>query len=337
MTLEEAEVLTTSTLSDSTPMSVSNVSSQPMSLSVHSEISAISQLSEAEKHELEDTIESGTEEYIQGFEEIQDCETALEEDALSMSFDEKCVAEMKSSEKHVRFPKDEATTDVLYTNERLSQSCEGFLEPDNFAAALPDEADSSKFVHCAVDELSKGRPKENFNEEEKESSSIVSSVLTDASLDVRSPTELPTSEPETMTSEAELEPAAIAEAGKGVVECPSTMRTIAGKALSCASSLDVHVSSEAQSLHSDEPEGSSSDDSVTSLIDNAFESETIADVTKVVDADISAAVVAHDFVTEVSDFQMSENKSALFVEGLDVEQSLILADVSVVSKGTSFN
>ena len=174
MTLEEAEDLTSSTLSDSTQRTLSNVSSQHMSMSMHSEVSVISHLSETEKHEMEDTIESETEEYAKGFEEMPD--SVSEDETGTVTIDEKCVAEMRDSEKHVRFPRDDATTDVLYTNEQLSQSAEGFID-----ASDSDSTDlmSSVFAHCAVDELSRGRPKERLSEEVKEASSLTSSVLTE--------------------------------------------------------------------------------------------------------------------------------------------------------------
>ena len=181
MTLEEAEDLTSSTLSDSTQMTLSNLSSQPMSVSIHSEISAVSQISEAEKHEIEETIESETEEIAEGFDEMSESLTLTEndDDQSSLALDEKCVFEMKDSEKHVRFPRDETTTDIVYTNEQLSQSTEGVLDSASTITSPGDDVTSSVFAHCAVDEFSRGPPKEKSSQEEKEAASMTSSQMTE--------------------------------------------------------------------------------------------------------------------------------------------------------------
>lgn len=185
MTLEEAEDLTSSTLSDSTQMTLSNVSSQPMSVSMHSEISAVSQTSEAEKHEMEETIECESEMIAEGFdEEMSEPSTVNdnEDEQQTITLDEKCVMEMRDSEKHVRFPEgEESTTDVVYTNEQLTQSMEGVIDSASTITSPGDDVTSSVFAHCAVDEYSRGPPKEKSVEEEKETASMTSSFLTEAS------------------------------------------------------------------------------------------------------------------------------------------------------------
>lgn len=196
MTLEEAESLTTSTLSESPQMTLSNISSQPLSVSMHSEASLISHLSETEKHEIEDTMESETEEYSKDFEEMLDTAATVEETDSPISLpDEKCVAEIQHTNKHVSFPSD-TTTDVLYTNDQLSQSAEGYISASEVES--PDRAPSSAFAHCAVDELSRGRPKEKLSEEVKEASSMSSSVVAEEGAEVVS------REMDVMITEADL-------------------------------------------------------------------------------------------------------------------------------------
>lgn len=176
MTIEEVEDLTSSTLSDSTqsPMTLSNISSsQQMSLSLHSEVSA---LSEAEKHEFEETVDSETDEMVKGYGEMQESLTQSEEGVASpLLIDEKCVAEMKDSEKRVHFPQEDTTTDIMYDNEQLSQSVD---DSADLVCSLGDDC-SLSFAHCTVDELSRGRPKEKTIEEEKEAASLTSSLATD--------------------------------------------------------------------------------------------------------------------------------------------------------------
>lgn len=199
MTLEEAEDLTSSTLSDSTQMTLSNLSSQPMSVSIHSEISAVSQMSEAEKHEIEETIESETEEFAEGFDEMSESLTLTEndDDQSSLALDEKCVIEMKDSEKHVRFPGEETTTDVVYTNEQLTQSTEGVTDSASTITSPGDDVTSSVFAHCAVDEFSRGPPKEKSSQEEKELASMTSSQMTETEPMITSRADSEVASPET--------------------------------------------------------------------------------------------------------------------------------------------
>ena len=179
----QADELTSSTLSDSTQMTLSNVSSQQMSLSMHSEVSAISQLTEEEKHELEATVESETEEITLGFDEMSASIEQTQEVVIS-PVPEKCVEELHDSEKHVRFPDDDTTTDVLYTNEQLESSQEEVVAAEE--SSLSEDVPET-FAHCSVDELSHGPPKEKYAEEEKELSSMASSMVTSDSGGVVTP------------------------------------------------------------------------------------------------------------------------------------------------------
>lgn len=184
MTLEEIEDLTSSTLSDSTPsaMTLSNISSsQQMSLSLHSEVSGVSQLSEAEKHEIEETVDSNNDDLAAGYDEmIESSSTQADSDGQSgvtaELIDEKFVIELKDTEKHVRFPHEDTTTDVLYSNDQLSQSYEGVINASEMSGSVSE--DISKFAHCVVDEFSKGPLKEKTISEEKEAASLSSSVIT---------------------------------------------------------------------------------------------------------------------------------------------------------------
>lgn len=357
MTLEEAEDLTSSTLSDSTQRTLSNVSSQHMSMSMHSEVSVISHLSETEKHEMEDTIESETEEYAKGFEEMPD--SVSEDETGTVTIDEKCVAEMRDSEKHVRFPRDDATTDVLYTNEQLSQSAEGFID-----ASDSDSTDlmSSVFAHCAVDELSRGRPKERLSEEVKEASSLTSSVLTEEgsqptklsqvmtnseqSLDedsntprVATPTEhslhaeglnadpnstmyVRSASPSNSSSNENL-PESKVDLGDFNVLCANGIELDSHQALSYTSSLEVQASLDVHSLHSDDHDFSPS--STSDQLAGKAPSESTEHELEHFD----------DNATETGETELSSNdsKAESVVTGLACGQTLILADVSLVSKG----
>lgn len=363
MTLEEAEEMTSSTLSDSTQMSMSNISSQPMSLSVHSEVSAVSHLSETEKHEMEDTIESGTEEYAQGFEEIEHSATMFSDDEdMPVTIDEKCVSEMRDSEKHVRFPQEDATTDVMYTNEQMSQSVEAMMSAASVSSPN-DETTSLTFAHCTVDELSRGRPKEKMSEEVKEVSSMTSSIVTEEStlpsteMTLSSPTDTPASpellsesptetltpmaeEQSTFEQHAHHESSRMSE--KKLVKrvsfdngLPSTFPVFSfgdlpheHKPLSATSSLDVCVHSDAQSLHSDDVELTSSSHSGGSTSQQEF---------------LAGMPLSEDFKqekeelfeTEVSQSDLADIKTDLVVEGLDYGYLVSQSSLSVVSKGTS--
>lgn len=255
VTLEEAEYLTSSTLSDSTQMTLSNISSQPMSVSIHSEVS---NMSEAEKHELEDTIESDTEEYAKGFEENPDYGAISDEEVILL--DEKCVAELKVSEKHVKFPQVDTTTDVLYTNEQLSQSAEGVIDISDTEHS--DVASPLAFAHCAVDELSRGRPKEKLSEEVKELSSMTSSAVTDEggygqafSSDISPDFESPESERSTTPTR---QPKTIRHVSfdDGLPEDYSSLIT-EKPCLDHTASLGVEPPSESHSIHSEEHVGRS--------------------------------------------------------------------------------
>lgn len=281
MTIEEMEDLTSSTLSDSTqsPMTLSNISSsQQMSLSLHSEASNISHLSETEKHEMEETVDSGNDELAKGYdEEMQESVSHSEEDSTPVLLDEKFIVEQKDSEKHVRFPQEDTTTDVLYSNEQLSQSIE---VASITTTSLSEE--ETVFAHCAVDELSRGRPKEKLVEEEKEAASLSSSLMTDIESvatsstfdDLLSETKNALAAQDTLADTAEQEISVYrfekhvsfddgspdSQTGPSVDFSTFTIQSTNGLSgtmhpvLSYTSSIEAQPPSEVYSLQSDEPE-----------------------------------------------------------------------------------